>query len=72
MLTAALRTPARLPLDVSRCAPSLECPQRCNCARANDWPDALVPVVDASVSLIAGWCPMFIDKRGVELLQEAA
>jgi hypothetical protein len=71
MLTAP-HAPARLPFDVSRCSPSADCPQRANCARANDWPDAIVPIVDASVCLEAGWCPMFIDMRGAELLKEAA
>lgn len=75
MLTSTPRAPAHLPLDFARCQPSRECMQRCNCARANDWPDTgQFVVVDASVSLHSegAWCTMFIDERGAELLKAAA
>lgn len=59
-----------LPLDIARCVPSRECLQRCNCARANDWPDSdRLVMVDGSVAAHTegNWCPMFIDSRGLAL-----
>lgn len=63
-----------LPVDRARCEP-LGCRQADRCARANDWPtgdDVELQVVDASVSITGrqSWCPMFIDKRGVALLEQ--
>lgn len=65
-----------LPLDIARCQP-LACNQADRCARANDWPagdDIELTVIDASVCLktdSGSWCPMFIDRRGVALLEAA-
>jgi hypothetical protein len=64
-------TRAHLPLGYARCIPSQPCPQRQQCARANDWPWDEVEEVDASLCLRNGWCPMFIDRRGVRLLEAA-
>ena len=66
-----------LPLDVSRCAPSLGCPQMATCARALDWyGDALflAPVIDASIALAGGTpggCSLFLDARGRGLMEAA-
>jgi hypothetical protein len=72
---------AHLAEGAARCTPQrCRCPQQTVCARANDWPVAAngkpVPAddvleVDASICLRAGWCPMFIDRRGVRLLEAA-
>lgn len=70
-LTATSTRAHALPLDIARCVPSRECPQRCSCARANDWPDSdRLVMVDGSVAAHTegNWCPMFIDARGVNLL----
>jgi hypothetical protein len=58
-----------LPNDMARCRPTAcQCPQALGCARATDWPNQQVPVVDASAVLgQQSWCPMFIDKRGLAL-----
>lgn len=60
----------------ARCEPR-GCKQADRCARATDWPtgdDIDLQVVDASVCLTTArgsWCPMFIDQRGVALLEAA-
>lgn len=65
-----------LPTDMARCKP-IGCKQVADCARAQDWPtgdDVELSVVDASVCLTTergSWCPMFIDRRGVALLEAA-
>lgn len=65
-----------LPLDLARCQPT-GCRQAAQCARANDWPtgdEIELTVIDASVCLTTdrgSWCPMFIDLRGVALLEAA-
>lgn len=71
----ATSTPARmLPLDIARCRPLQQpCDRHERCARcsaplaranSHRW----VPVVDASICLTAGPCPMFIDGRSLGLL----
>lgn len=70
--TSCFPAVVRLPLDIARCTPSRECQQRCNCARALAELDDDTLMVDASICIVGeGWCPMFIDRRGVELLGEA-
>lgn len=65
-----------LQLDRARCEPT-HCRQADRCARATDWPtgdDIDLTVVDASVCLTTdrgSWCPMFIDRRGLALLEAA-
>lgn len=65
---------AHLAPDVARCQPT-GCRQSERCARANDWPIGEhidLPIVDASVCLTtdrSNWCPMFIDLRGLALLE---
>lgn len=64
---------AHLPLDIARCQPqACHCPQADTCARATDWPtgdDIRLLVIDVSVALeTQKCCPMFIDRRGVELM----
>lgn len=65
-----------LPNNMARCEPT-GCKQSTGCARAQDWPtgdDIELSVVDASVCLTTdrdSWCPMFIDRRGVALLEAA-
>lgn len=52
---------------MTRCSPSRPCPQRSGCARAAAGRGR---PVDASISHGAGIpCPMFIDRRGLALLQ---
>lgn len=64
---------ACLPADMSRCDPSLPCPQRERCARANDWPTdgSTVSVMDFSVLKDDFVCWRFIDMRGLALLEAA-
>ena len=65
-----------LPLDFARCAPTA-CRQSQQCARCTDIPtgDGIeLSFVDASVCLTTdrgSWCPMFIDRRGIALLEAA-
>lgn len=61
-----------LPLDIARCQPqACRCDQATGCARATDWPTGdhiELQVVDSSIVLQQqSWCPMFIDRRGMEL-----
>jgi hypothetical protein len=50
-----------LPLDKARCQPRRRhCMRAEQCIRANDWPDEVVTVVDASPSTEFGPCPMFV------------
>jgi hypothetical protein len=50
-----------LPLDRARCEPRRRhCMRAQHCLRANDWPDEVVTVVDASPSTEFGPCPMFM------------
>lgn len=69
--TTEPRAPVRLPL--LRCTPNRDCPQRCQCLRVVGPLDPEAMTVDASVLVHAGgaWCPMFIDMRGVALLEAA-
>jgi hypothetical protein len=65
-----------LPADIARCTPNARhCPQVNGCARANDWPHwqrgQRLTVVDASLCLKAGACPMFIDVRYLALKEAA-
>lgn len=54
--------PILLHHSIARCDPQhARCPQRSRCARAIAW--NAVEVIDATVCLGAGWCPLFIDKR---------
>jgi hypothetical protein len=63
-----------LPTSCARCEP-IGCRQADRCARATDWPtgdDIELQIVDASVCLTTDrgvWCPMFIDRRGLALLE---
>lgn len=59
-----------LPLGIARCEPSRGCPQADRCARAfADDVDDRYDVIDASGCMDRSGCALFIDRRGVGLLQ---
>ena len=58
-----------LPRTVARCNPSGDCRQRGTCARAVCRKVKGSQVVDGSLCLRAGWCPMFLDVRGLALVR---
>lgn len=59
-----------LPRGIAHCRPATEgcCPQCSTCARAERRRCDAFWVIDASVTMRAKVCPMFIDKRGDALL----
>ena len=61
---------AQLPLSIARCDPTFSCPQKRTCARYLAWltDDGEVEEIDASLTLQACGCELFIDQRGVALL----
>lgn len=67
---------AVLPLNVARCMPSQHCAQVLDCARSCCWHEPSrrnENLIDASTALAGeGWCALFIDRRGVDLLGAAA
>lgn len=58
--------------ELARCEPSRKCRQLGGCARPR-LPDDGRDVVDASICLKGAntWCSMFIDTRGMQLLDRA-
>lgn len=63
-----------LPRDIARCKPTGQCRQRCDCARATDWPRGVeLLVIDASVTLRPrqAACWLFIDARGLAMREAA-
>ena len=77
MIAIDSRQSAHLPLAMARCEPSRPCPQRASCARAND-PLEGAQVIDASKAVrvsasacSAAWCSLFVDVRGIALLEAA-
>lgn len=54
---------SRLSSEAARCVPSKPCPQQAQCARCTARLSKKQIEVDASISLAAGYCPMFIDHR---------
>ena len=65
-----------LPADRARCVPSQQCGQMLDCARGSCFhaPSRRgKQLIDASTALTGGgWCALFIDRRGVDLLGAAA
>lgn len=59
------------PAPRARCVPCA-CPQADRCERACMHPWDGVPDIDASVALVDGMCPSFLDTRGAALLARHA
>lgn len=69
--SAAVSRAAAGPLAaMTRCAPEANCRQSSDCARCDVPPNRDALTIDGTVCRVGGWCPLFIDKRGVALLSD--